>query len=760
MNILSCRIIMKSSPQLFFFTLFFIFTIVAHANLNSGNNLNPNSKIIHVGESDNIQNAFDELLTLPDTIQNAYIMLDPGIHRVQNTIMLNSSHTKKVEEKIYVQSSEKNARTIISGGVKINSTWEKVLSSKYTTTTLWKATLPSNMNLSISSRLQAWRGETRLQVAKSPLYQYNNVTSKSLNYANGQILSKYYDQNNVLLVMYESWTASLHRIANIDPLNSSLSFQTAFNSQWANQASGRRYYVMNAKELLDEVGEFYIDVLTEEIYLVLNATENPNDDGNDVTIGQHVTLLNIQGENSNLIVKNIHFNGIEFAHTSVETMLCLSTSCDGQSASFLTTALFHTRFSKNIIIDNCVFRNTGGYAVWFDRGSIDNILSNNNLIDLGAGAVRIGEPAVNVDLADGNKIINNVMNNGGQVYQMGAGVLCQNSKNILISHNEIAYFRYTGVSTGWTWGFGKTIVSNITTSFNHIHHIGLGYLSDMGCVYTLGHQPNSTIKNNLCHDVQSYNYGGWGYYTDEGSRDEIFTNNIALRTKCAGHHQHYGTDNILENNIYYNVNIGDVITPGRRTIIMQNCDTSIRSSQHNRNINTCHPNKEPTKNCCCFPGCDQGKCSSFTFRRNIIYQPEQYNKTFIGTTVSFGLDNFTFNSNLYWINGTEATPSEKLWNATASKGWSDGYDFKTWKTIGDKDDGSITEDPKLDVTTFQFAKDSPALLKIGFEPIDISQIGPTISTTTSSKLSLLYKKKMMGEAVYEKLVEEEMIRLS
>ena len=39
--------------------------------------------------------------------------------------------------------------------------------------------------------------------------------------------------------------------------------------------------------------------------------------------------------------------------------------------------------------------------------------------------------------------------------------------------------------------------------------------------------------------MQSYNYGGWGYYTDEGSRDEIFTNNIALRTKCAGHHQHY-----------------------------------------------------------------------------------------------------------------------------------------------------------------------------------------------------------------------------
>ena len=111
------------------------------------------------------------------------------------------SNNKKVEEKIYVQSSEKNARTIISGGVKINSTWEKVLSTKCTTTTLWKAMLPSNMNLSISSRLQAWRGETRLQVAKSPLYQYNNVTSKSLNYANGQILSKYYQNIYINIFM-------------------------------------------------------------------------------------------------------------------------------------------------------------------------------------------------------------------------------------------------------------------------------------------------------------------------------------------------------------------------------------------------------------------------------------------------------------------------------------------------------------------------------------------------------------------------------
>ena len=75
----------------------------------------------------------------------------------------------------------------------------------------------------------------------------------------------------------------------------------------------------------------------------------------------------------------------------------------------------------------------------------------------------------------------------------------------------------------------------------------------MGCVYTLGHQPNSRVLNNYCHDVQSYNYGGWAYYTDEGSRGLLFESNVAYRTKCAGHHQHYGTDNVLRNNLYYEV---------------------------------------------------------------------------------------------------------------------------------------------------------------------------------------------------------------
>ena len=50
------------------------------------------------------------------------------------------------------------------------------------------------------------------------------------------------------------------------------------------------------------------------------------------------------------------------------------------------------------------------------------------------------------------------------------------------------------------------------------------------------------------------------------------------------------------------------------------CDASIRASTHKRDPATCHPDTAPKVGCCCYPGCDQGKCSSFTFERNIVYE--------------------------------------------------------------------------------------------------------------------------------------------
>ena len=77
------------------------------------------------------------------------------------------------------------------------------------------------------------------------------------------------------------------------------------------------------------------------------------------------------------------------------------------------------------------------------------------------------------------------------------------------------------------------------------------------------------------------------------------------------------------------------------------CDAAVRASTHRRDVASCSPDAS-VRGCCCYPGCDQGKCSSFRFERNIVFLPASSNSSFVGATWARGLDNFTFANNTYY----------------------------------------------------------------------------------------------------------------
>jgi len=233
-----------------------------------------------------------------------------------------------------------------------------------------------------------------------------------------------------------------------------------------------------------------------------------------------------------------------------------------------------------------------------------------------------------------------------------------------VTQNDICDFYYTGVSVGWSWGYAATSAHDNAIEYNHIHDIGKADLSDMGGIYCLGDSPGTTLRHNHIHDIYSYSYGGWGLYTDEGSTGILLESNIVHDTKSGGFFQHYGRDNIVRNNIFAWAMTGQI---GRG-----------RQEEH----------------------------QSFDFRRNIVLTDN-------GEALNRAWDNgnYTIDENVYWD-----TSDRELYFA--------GMPFADWQALG-RDEDSVIEDPRFvdaEGRDFTLRDDSPALA-MGFEPIDVSEIG-------------------------------------
>lgn len=173
---------------------------------------------------------------------------------------------------------------------------------------------------------------------------------------------------------------------------------------------------------------------------------------------------------------------------------------------------------------------------------------------------------------------------------------------------------------------------------------------------------------------------------DEGSSNIHLTNNIVTDTKCAGFHQHYGLSNVLENNVFANVNT-------------EGCDDGgVRASTHH---GTCtHPIHGP-----------EGQCSSFVFERNIVYtESNQY--AVLCSTLTTGLRNMTFDSNTYHVQGGDI----RFWEKDS---------FSVWRNDTKQDAHSILADPMFVPGTgyAHVLPQSPAAAR-GFRNIDTSTVGP------------------------------------
>ena len=363
-------------------------------------------------------------------------------------------------------------------------------------------------------------------------------------------------RGDVEVIALQSWAEFRMLIREVDAASKTAILSTKCAP--SNREKDARYWVENAPEMLDAPGEFYLDRTSG----VLSYIPRPGEDLTKAEVVAPVAdeLIRFEGDTAtDNPVTSIRFRGIAFEYS--DWTLPENGYVDMQAAYDIPAVILGNG-AANIVFEKCSIRHHGKYGIEFARGCRNIRIEGCEISDMGAGGVKIGEPAIRTEereKTEGNTVSDCTIHHIGEVYPAACGVIIFQSAHNLISHNLIHDTYYTGVSNGWTWGYSPTNAGFNVIEYNHVYNIGRGMLSDMGGNYNLGVQPGTVIRNNLFHDITSHGYGGWGIYTDEGSSNILIENNLVYRTKSGGFHQHYGRMNTVRNNIFAYSIIGQVI---------------------------------------------------------------------------------------------------------------------------------------------------------------------------------------------------------
>ncbi|MBT3287593.1 MAG: right-handed parallel beta-helix repeat-containing protein [Victivallales bacterium] len=608
----------------------------------------------------------------PDLGRPVVIEIRGGNHWLAETLELTKADSGSASSPTIYRGAA-GQQALLSGGRPING-WQVLPSGA------WRAALPETAKGDWRFS-QLWINGQRRYRPRLPKQSYARIASKApsspeapegrfnrFRFHNDEIKPEWVGSDAEILLP-RRWWMSRFGLDSVDPVLHEATLTGAVwggkSYTWTRPERNDRYLVVNAPGSLSDPGEWQLDRQQGWLTYIPLPGETP---ANTVAIAPRLARLVrfVCGDTLDSGVRYVRFENLSFAHTNwnlpaagysfpqAEVKLGGAITAEGaQDCAFLDSRFAHT----------------GEYAIDWGFGCRNNRVENCEMTDLGAGGVLIGSktgghlpsPPANREgkewVVSGITVRDCRIAHGGRLHMAAVGVGITHANYCLIDHNDVFDFTYTGITAGWNWGFSPSDSHHNIISYNHIHDIGRGLLSDLGGIYTLGVSPGTALIGNHIHDITRLKYGGWGIYHDSGSSHILSRDNVIHDTRDGSFMQGRGRDNHQINNVFAN---GE-----EAQLYLYNKDETAAAA----------------------------------LERNLIVW--QSGKLISGTWKD---DNFRSNRNLYHC---ASQPPEFQGMALAD-----------WRKATGQDVDSVVADPKFadpDTTDFQLGPDSPAFA-LGFRP--------------------------------------------
>ena len=517
------------------------------------------------------------------------VILRGGIYYLEETLELKPEDSGTREAPVTWRSQE-NERVILSGGKPVIGSWKRDSDGKtwyiyLNETKGWRRDIekpekyqqkpsgPWNFRQLFVDGERATRARYPNASEENPFLYAIDGSMEHVQLQEGIVKSEWGNEQDaqINIVPYWKFFNQWNDVTRVDVKNSEIYFGP--RERHAKIIQGNWFWIEGVKSELDQPGEWYLDTKKGRLYYMPESGQDPN---TMTFIAPYLNrLIYLKGDVENgTHVKYINFKGLEFRHTTFTL---------GQiEARVHTDGAVMFENAQNCSIENCIFDNIGGYALWLHLDSRNNVFHRNTVTNSGGGGVLLtgsrlsymddskiytpGEAAARVAPYQ-TSITHNTVKHCGKIRYYGGGVHIDSrpASMAMMPGNHIAHNHFQDLSRNGIFSFrnqGGNVIE-----FNEIHDCMQTTIDGAAIHFASMNRFNAPnfILNNYLYDIWGFEQKpdgnpirrlGNGVFLDWATSNTTVKNNVVYNAAGETIKNIMGNWNLdIENNLISEIRI-------------------------------------------------------------------------------------------------------------------------------------------------------------------------------------------------------------